>query len=183
MKSVVILAPDFSPSGHPPALRARFFARHLPEFGWTPIIVATDPRYYETAVDEENEKLLPPDVTVVRTRAIPARLTRRMRLWSSEMANYSRITPILFKGAATLATAALPYSASKLMSDLDIMVRPEQIEATMKALVAIGYSVHYQSRPDDGRWHTDLVRSSDVGMVDLQLEPPGHAFFTNPRTT
>jgi putative nucleotidyltransferase-like protein len=87
------------------------------------------------------------------------------------------VTPMLFKGAATLATTARPHWGSKLMADLDIMVLPEQIEATMKALAAIGYSVHYQSRPDDERWHADLKRPSDVGMVDLQLEPPGHPFF------
>ena len=56
LKNVVIVAPDFTPSSYPPALRVRFFAQHLPEFGWNPIVLTTDPRHYEWTVDPENEK-------------------------------------------------------------------------------------------------------------------------------
>jgi len=77
-KTVLIVGPDFTPSSYPPALRIRFFAQHLREFGWEPIILATDPRYYEWSVDPENEKLLPADLEVIRTRALPARLTRKI---------------------------------------------------------------------------------------------------------
>jgi hypothetical protein len=58
-------------------LRIRYFAQHLKEFGWEPVILTTDPRYYETGVDEENQKLFPADLEVIRTRAIPAALTRK----------------------------------------------------------------------------------------------------------
>jgi len=78
MKNVVILAPEFTPSSYPPALRARFFARHLPEFGWNPIVLTTDPRNYEAAVDPENEKLLDPALEVVRTDALPLKWTRKV---------------------------------------------------------------------------------------------------------
>src|ERR1700730_2121628 len=77
-KTVVIVGPDFTPSSYPPALRIRFFAQHLREFGWEPIVLATDPRYYEWSVDPENEKLLPADLEVIRTRALPAKLTRKI---------------------------------------------------------------------------------------------------------
>jgi hypothetical protein len=77
-KTVLIVGSDFTPSSYPPALRIRFFAQHLREFGWEPIVLATDPRYYEWAVDPENEKLLPTDLEVIRTRALPARLTRKI---------------------------------------------------------------------------------------------------------
>jgi hypothetical protein len=78
LKRVLIIGADFAPSSNPPALRIRYFAQHLKEFGWEPVILTTDPRYYETAIDEENEKLLPVDLEVVRTRAIPAALTRML---------------------------------------------------------------------------------------------------------
>ena len=58
-KTVLIVGPDFTPSSYPPALRIRFFAQHLREFGWEPIVLTTDPGYYEWEVDPENEKLLP----------------------------------------------------------------------------------------------------------------------------
>ena len=76
-KTVVIVSADFAPSSYPQALRARFFARYLPDFGWKPIVLTVEPQYYEWAVDPENEKLLPADLEVVRTRAFPARLTRK----------------------------------------------------------------------------------------------------------
>ena len=78
LKNVVIIAPDFTPSSYPPALRARFFAEHLPEFGWNPIVLTTDPRNYETDVDPENEKLLDPVLEVVRTDALPLKWTRKL---------------------------------------------------------------------------------------------------------
>jgi hypothetical protein len=77
LKRVLIVGADFTPSSYPPALRIRFFAQHLKAFGWEPVILTTDPRYYETAIDEENQNLLPADLEVIRTPAIPAVLTRK----------------------------------------------------------------------------------------------------------
>ncbi|MDB5607451.1 MAG: hypothetical protein JWP25_4351 [Bradyrhizobium sp.] len=94
--------------------------------------------------------------------------------------NDQGVTPVLLKGAAMLATAARPHWGSKLMSDLDIMVLPDQTEATMNALFAVGYSVHTQPSPDTGKWYVDLKRPGDVGMVDLHRELPGPAFFYRP---
>jgi hypothetical protein len=78
MKRVAIIGADFAPSSLPPALRIRFFANHLPEFGWQPTIITTDPRYYECALDPDNERLLPPALEVIRTPAAPARITRKL---------------------------------------------------------------------------------------------------------
>lgn len=78
MKRVLVIGADFAPSSYPPALRLRFFVQHLREFGWEPIIITTDPRYYENEVDEENRNLLSPAVEVIRTPAIPASLTRKL---------------------------------------------------------------------------------------------------------
>jgi hypothetical protein len=78
MKNVVIIAPEFTPSSYPPALRARFFAQHLAEFGWNPIVLTTDARNYAVAPDPENEKLLDPELEVVRTQALPLQWTRRL---------------------------------------------------------------------------------------------------------
>lgn len=78
MKSVVIVGPDFTPSSYPPALRILFFARHLPTFGWWPTVITSDPRYYEWSIDPENERLLPEWLEVIRTPALPVRLTRKI---------------------------------------------------------------------------------------------------------
>jgi hypothetical protein len=80
MRTVLVVGADFVPSSLPPALRIRFFTRHLPEFGWKPVVLTTDPRFYETSVDPENYSLLPENLEVVRTPALPARWTRKFGL-------------------------------------------------------------------------------------------------------
>lgn len=77
-RTVLIIAPDFTPSSYPPALRARFFAQHLREFGWKPIVLTTYPENYEWTVDPENEKLLDPSLEVIRTSALSIKWTRKM---------------------------------------------------------------------------------------------------------
>lgn len=78
MRDVLIIAPSFAPVSNPPTQRVRFFARHLPTFGWRPRIVSVDPRYYEEPADAEIDALLPPGLEVMRTAAYPASLTRRL---------------------------------------------------------------------------------------------------------
>ena len=78
MPTVLIIAPDFAPSSLPPATRVRFFAKHLPEFGWEPIVLTVDPKHYEATVDPENEQLLSPSLEVIRTGAFSTRWTRKI---------------------------------------------------------------------------------------------------------
>jgi glycosyltransferase involved in cell wall biosynthesis len=61
----------------PPAIRIRFIATQLSEFGWEPIVLSTDPKYYDWPVDPESEQLLPDSLKVIRTPAVPAKLARR----------------------------------------------------------------------------------------------------------
>jgi 2-polyprenyl-3-methyl-5-hydroxy-6-metoxy-1,4-benzoquinol methylase len=77
VKRVLIIASDFAPSGLPPATRVRFFATHLPEFGWEPIVLTVDPKQYEATIDPENEQLLSPSLDVIRTGAFSTRWTRK----------------------------------------------------------------------------------------------------------
>ena len=46
MKRVAIIAPDFTPSSLPLGPLFRFFAQHLPEFGWEPLVLSTDPAFH-----------------------------------------------------------------------------------------------------------------------------------------
>jgi len=76
MKTVVLIAPHFFPSFLPSVHRARLWAYHLPEFGWKPIIVTTDPKFYECQTDNELLDLLPQDLRVIRTCALPTKPIR-----------------------------------------------------------------------------------------------------------
>lgn len=76
MKTVVLVAPHFLPSFLPSVHRSRLWAYHLEEFGWKPIILTTDPRYYECSISEDMLALLPQDLEIIRTRAIPTKPVR-----------------------------------------------------------------------------------------------------------
>ena len=78
MRTVLIVAPSFAPASNPPTQRVRFFARHLPEFGWRPTVVSVDPRYYEEPADPDIDRLVPGDLEVVRTPAWSPAWTRRI---------------------------------------------------------------------------------------------------------
>ena len=78
MKKVLIIGSDFAPSSLPPATRIRFFASHLAEFGWEPVVLTTKPEFYDWPIDSENEKLLPESLKVVRTDAWSPRWTRKI---------------------------------------------------------------------------------------------------------
>lgn len=78
-RHVAIVGPDFLPSSLPPALRIRLFATHLAEFGWRVTVVTVAPEFYEQRTDPAMSALLPASVDVVRTWAVPARLTRLLR--------------------------------------------------------------------------------------------------------
>jgi glycosyltransferase involved in cell wall biosynthesis len=76
VKSVVLVAPHFPPSNLAAVHRARLWAGHLQEFGWRPIILAAHYRHYEERLDWDLARLLPPDLAVIRTAALPVRPVR-----------------------------------------------------------------------------------------------------------
>lgn len=128
------------------------------------------------------EQDLPKDVCAYVRHIHRRNLSRNERLTAQlEEAivaiNGRGVTPVLLKGAATLATAPKAGRDVRLMSDLDIMVGPDQIEAAFDALSGIGYELHFQTPSDSEKWFAELKRPQDVGMIDLHQRPPGPAFF------
>lgn len=76
MKTCLIVAPHFPPSNLAAVHRSRIWARHLPEFGWKPVIVTTDPRHYEETPDPGLLRLVPPGLEVIHTEALPTKPIR-----------------------------------------------------------------------------------------------------------
>ena len=69
MKNILIISPHFPPSNLTAVHRARFFANHLAEFGWEPIVLTVHEKYYEEALDHNLEKLLPAGLRIEKARA------------------------------------------------------------------------------------------------------------------
>lgn len=73
---MVLVASHFIPGFLPSVHRSRLWAYHLEEFGWKPIILTTDPRYYECQVSDDMLALLPEGLEVIRTKAFPTKPIR-----------------------------------------------------------------------------------------------------------
>jgi hypothetical protein len=75
-RTVAIVSPHFPPSNLAGVHRARLLGRHLPEFGWRPVIVTAHWRHYEEELDWGLAGLVDPAVEVIHTPAAPARPVR-----------------------------------------------------------------------------------------------------------
>lgn len=78
MKKIIIVSPHFPPSNLAAVHRSRLFANHLPQYGWEPIIVCVDEKYYEEELDYQLEQLLPDSLRIEKVNAF--RVNRKTRL-------------------------------------------------------------------------------------------------------
>ena len=76
MRQVLIVAPYFPPSNLTAGQRSRYFAMHLPKFGWKVKVLTVRPQFYEEKLDSELEKLLPAGLEIIRTKAFSTRPLR-----------------------------------------------------------------------------------------------------------
>lgn len=70
MKKILIISPHFPPSNLTAVHRARFFANHLPAFGWEPVILTVHEDFYEEKPDWNLYKLLPEGLRIEKANAI-----------------------------------------------------------------------------------------------------------------
>ena len=78
MRRVLLVSPHFPPDSSAGAHRVRLLAPHLPGRGWDPTVLTVDSRDYEGRLDPGLAALVSPSLRVIRTRAWPARWTRRL---------------------------------------------------------------------------------------------------------
>ena len=96
--------------------------------------------------------------------------------------NADGVIPLLLKGSAFLAAASGDQSGYRLISDLDILVSPDEAERALDCLLKAKYHVHFRAPAGATKWYVDLQRPEDVGMIDLQQSLPGHDFFYSTST-
>jgi len=73
---VALVSGHFAPSNLVGAHRARLWSRHLPEFGWEPIVVTGDPTAYEEKPDPDLERLVAPGLRVIHASTLRTRPIR-----------------------------------------------------------------------------------------------------------
>jgi hypothetical protein len=69
MKNVLIITSHFPPSNLAGVHRGRLFAKYLPNYGWNPIILTVDEKFYEEKLDYDLNKLVPVGLQVEKVNA------------------------------------------------------------------------------------------------------------------
>jgi len=69
MKKILVISPHYPPSNLAAVHRSRLFAQHLPAFGWQPIILTVDEKFYEEDLDWNLHQLLPKDQHIEKVNA------------------------------------------------------------------------------------------------------------------
>jgi glycosyltransferase involved in cell wall biosynthesis len=78
VRRLLMISPHFPPDGSAGTHRVRLLAPHLAEYGWTPTVLTVAEQDYESRLDSELALLVPSSLHVVRSRALPVRMTRRL---------------------------------------------------------------------------------------------------------
>jgi hypothetical protein len=98
MKRLLIVSPHWPPINAPDHQRVRMSLPHYRQHGWEPVVLAVHPDDVAGPREPELEQTCPPDVRIVRCRALPLRWTRwvglgnlGLRAWWSLLRAGSRV--------------------------------------------------------------------------------------------
>ncbi len=76
MPNILLISSHYPPSNLTATHRVRMFAKHLPVFGWNPIVLTIDEKFYEEKPDFELNELIPKNQRVERVDAFKLRKPR-----------------------------------------------------------------------------------------------------------
>jgi hypothetical protein len=69
MPNILLISSHYPPSNLTATHRVRMFAKHLPMFGWNPIVLTVDEKFYEEKPDLDLTELIPHDQHIERVDA------------------------------------------------------------------------------------------------------------------
>ncbi|WP_026618212.1 hypothetical protein M728_000235 [Ensifer sp. WSM1721] len=131
--------------------------------------VPQDVREYLSLICERNAE---------RNRRLLAQLTEAV-----DYLNRIGVEPVVMKGAAILLAQEPDEIGGRMLTDLDMFVRPADMSASIKALQSIGYEIRLGSGswPGNPKFHLPAVleRPTDAGSIDLHCRPRGPASFSD----
>ncbi|HEU5255239.1 MAG TPA: glycosyltransferase [Vicinamibacterales bacterium] len=153
-----MISPHFPPDSSAGTHRVRLLAPHLASYGWTPTVLTVAEQDYEGRVDPELAALVPPSLEVIRTRAMPASVTRRFGMGDLGL----RALPGLRRAAWSLHRAR-PFDA------LFITIYPTYpavLGPMFKRHFDVPFILDYQD-PWIGAWGSE-VGGGNGGAVDAK---------------
>jgi len=87
--------------------------------------------------------------------------------------NVANIEPVLLKGMAIWASLPPQAGFSRMTSDIDLLVSPDQTEGAITALQEAGFDLLARYEGPSTHVVAELGRPTDVGIIDLHQHPPG----------
>lgn len=133
------------------------------------------------AILQQQRHALPAEVSVFLDEIHARNSARNLRLFSAltcavAALNGHGIAPILLKGCGTWVGDRDGVAASdgeRIISDLDLLVRPCEAPMALEALQRAGFGVLENHSGEDAHVVAVLGRPQDAGSIDLHTRPPG----------
>ena len=158
MRRVLIISPHFPPDSSAGTHRVRLLAPHLAAHGWEPTVLTVDPGDYEGALDPALAASVPENVRVIRTRAWPASITRRLGIGDLGLRAYS--------GLKRAATALLENERFDAVFITIYPTYPALLGRHLKQRFGVPFVLDYQD-PWVGEWGRSVGPGAE-GRPDLK---------------
>jgi glycosyltransferase involved in cell wall biosynthesis len=106
-RRVLIVTPYFPPSTVAGVHRARLLAKHLPKWGWQPVVVCVHEKHHKEALDPGLAALVPNELKVVKVDAWPSSICRPLGLNDVGVRGYRAMKGAIEREIATIGADLL----------------------------------------------------------------------------
>ncbi len=158
MRRVLIISPHFPPDSSAGTHRVRLLAPHLAAHGWEPTVLTVDPGDYEGALDPALAASVPDDIRVIRTRAWPVAISRRLGIGDLGLRAYT--------GLRRAATALLEKEQFDAVFITIYPTYPALLGPYLKQKFGVPFVLDYQD-PWVGEWGRSVGPAAE-GRPDLK---------------
>ncbi len=158
MRRVLLISPHFPPDSSAGTHRVRLLAPHLASHGWEPTVLTVDPADYEGALDPSLAASVPDSVRVVRARAWPASVTRRLGIGDLGLRAYA--------GLKRAATSLLAHEKFDAVFITIYPTYPALLGPYLKRTFHVPFVLDYQD-PWVGEWGRSVGPSAE-GRPDVK---------------
>jgi glycosyltransferase involved in cell wall biosynthesis len=158
VRRVLIVSPHFPPDSSAGTHRVRLLAPHLAGHGWEPTVLTVDPADYEGRLDPALAASVPDSVRVIRTRAWPAAISRRLGIGDLGLRAYS--------GLKRTATALLARERFDAVFITIYPTYPALLGPQLKRRFGVAFVLDYQD-PWVGEWGRSVGPAAE-GRPDLK---------------
>ncbi len=143
MRRVLFVTPHFPPDSSAGTHRVRLLAPHMAQYGWEPTVLTVDARDYEGALDTALAASVSNDLRVIRVRAWPASVTRRLGIGDLGLRAY--------RSLRRTATALLRRERFDAVFITIYPTYPAMLGPLLKRKYGVAFVLDYQD-PWVGEW-------------------------------